>query len=254
MVSGIHRNHAEEAMLHTEPEDVTVATKEDPRYVPDGYKPDRFPRPSLAADIVLFTVLNECLKVLLVQRANHPYQGHWALPGGFADPSETVTNTARRELREETGVTEVNPSHFGIYSEPERDPRTWVVSAGFVTFINPQAVKRSPPQAGDDAHAVQWASVDELPELAFDHAKIITEALGHVQKTFLTSALMRPLFDKRCKTSEVDTLFRTVLGPDEWINGGWTGELVAICLENNNLMERFYNDDTPDDDDCVWKD
>lgn len=216
--------------------------------------PEEFPKPSLTADIVLFTVLEEQLKVLLIQRGKQPYEGCWALPGGFSEPSETVTTTARRELQEETGVSDVNPHHFGIYSDPNRDPRGWVVSAGFVAFINPEAVKDNPPEAADDARAVKWAEMSDLPKLAFDHNEIIDEALAHVRRLAMNTAMLRPLFNKRAKTSEIDSIYQTVLGSDQWTHGSWTGDIISILLEGNELVDRHFNAETPQDDDCVWKD
>lgn len=160
-----------------------ATTPDDPRYVPPGYDLTQFDRPSLTADFVILTETKDGTKVLLVKRGNHPYKGFWALPGGFADAGETITETARRELEEETGVSNVEPQQFNVYSAPERDPRGWVVSVGFVATLSQKQIKKNPPKAADDADAVMWANVEDLPELAFDHHEILHDALAHYRGT-----------------------------------------------------------------------
>lgn len=116
------------------------------------------------------------LRVLLIRRGNPPFEGMWALPGGFAEPIE---RTAGRELEEETGVAGGTAELCGVYSTPGRDPRGWVVSVGFVSAVG------EPPEAvpGDDAAETVWAPVADLAagryRLAFDHAGIVADGLAH---------------------------------------------------------------------------
>lgn len=237
------------------PETVAMETT-DARYVPEGYDPDKFPKPSLTTDIVLLTVADEELKVLLVLRGGHPYKGFWALPGGFAESAETLTSTARRELQEETGVTDINPHIFGAYSEDGRDPRGWVVSVGFVAFISAERIEKNPPKAADDADEVRWVNIRDLPELAFDHNRIAQEALKHVQKMVLVSALAKPLFNKKCKSSEIAQAYKVIFGEDsgrKW-NPGDDADCLSMELEAQDLLERWNDEENEDDPDCVWKD
>jgi len=138
------------------------------------------PTPILvAADVVVFTQNGNRLQVLLIQRLNQPFKDCWALPGGFIEPHEDLPAGAARELNEEAGINldEKALTHSGTYGHPTRDPRGRVISVAFVAYVKPNA---HTPKAADDAKSVQWFSLDEMPDLAFDHAMIIADALAHV--------------------------------------------------------------------------
>lgn len=131
------------------------------------YDPGDFVRPSVATDMAIFTVTEEKednyrklsekkLSILLIQRGVHPYLGFWALPGGFVQPSETTDQTARRELREETGLDQVYMEQLYTFSDPGRDPRTWVMSCSYMALIDSSKVRL---QAGDDADNARWFDV-----------------------------------------------------------------------------------------------
>ena len=124
--------------------------------------------PLLTVDCVVFNSLGE---VLLIERKNPPFQGEFALPGGFVDVGETVEDACRRELMEETGVTAGELTLVGVYSDPERDPRGHTASVVFMTRVQSRTV-----QAGDDAAAAQWVGDWRRLPLAFDHAKILSDA------------------------------------------------------------------------------
>ena len=153
------------------------------------YDENRYPKPSLTADVVIFRT-HECSSVcdiLLIRRKNHPCIGQLALPGGFAERGETIETTAARELEEETGVTGLEMKLVGIYSKLGRDPRGWTVSAAYTATVKDGEIR---PVAGDDAREVCWATVKEQDgqaavfldgecvneELAFDHYEIISDA------------------------------------------------------------------------------
>ena len=153
------------------------------------YDPDKYPKPSLTADAAVFRTDDDgrLPEVLLIRRKGHPYIGHLALPGGFAERGETIETTAARELEEETGVSGLEMKLVGVYSRPGRDPRGWTVSAAYTVTVSRGAVR---PVAGDDAEKVCWAAVkmeddqlkiflegeDVSDELAFDHYEILTDA------------------------------------------------------------------------------
>lgn len=122
-----------------------------------AYKKKEYPKPSLTVDIAVFRRTQEGLDVLMIRRGRHPYQGCWALPGGFAEPKEDVQDAAWRELEEETGVTDVPIELFGIYGAPGRDPRGWTVSGGFCTVIDDDGKVH----AGDDAADARWCRIQE---------------------------------------------------------------------------------------------
>jgi 8-oxo-dGTP diphosphatase len=137
---------------------------------------ERWPRPALTVDVAVF-VRGAPLLVLLIQRAQPPFAGEWALPGGFVEEGETVAAAAARELAEETGLRAGDLGLLGVYSAPGRDPRGWTVSVAYVHELDAELTVRG----GDDAAAARWFAVDELPPLAFDHAQIVTEATAAVR-------------------------------------------------------------------------
>jgi len=133
----------------------------------------RYARPALTADCVVFALDDEDLKVLLIQRANEPFKGEWALPGGFAEVGECLDDTARRELQEETGLKNIFLEQLYTFSAPERDPREHVVSVAYYALVN---LADHPVAAASDAREAAWFGLDDVPKLAFDHALILQTA------------------------------------------------------------------------------
>lgn len=133
----------------------------------------------MTADCVVFTKVQAIDHVLLIQRKNPPYQNKWALPGGFLDANETIDVCARRELAEETGLQVTSLDLVGVYSEPQRDPRSRVVTVAFWTEVAPSLMKEAVAQ--DDAKDIKWLPLSELraEELAFDHWTIVQQACAH---------------------------------------------------------------------------
>lgn len=128
------------------------------------YRPGDYERPSVAADMVIFTVTEQEednyrklpqkeLRILLIERGGHPFLGKWALPGGFVRPHETTEQAAARELREETGVDHVHLEQLYTFSDPGRDPRTWVMSCSYMALVNSSQLQL---RAGDDASKAAW--------------------------------------------------------------------------------------------------
>lgn len=128
-----------------------------------------FPRPSVTVDVAIVTI-EDNPRILLIQRKADPFAGKWALPGGFVDENERLIDAAARELKEETGVDQLILEQLHTFGDPERDPRGWTVSVVYLTRVIPNELK---PKAGDDAAAVKWFPLNDLPDLAFDHAKIL---------------------------------------------------------------------------------
>jgi 8-oxo-dGTP diphosphatase len=137
-----------------------------------------YPRPSVTVDIVVLTK-GRAPKVLLIQRKSDPFAGRWAIPGGFIEMNETLEASARRELREETGVETAKLEQFRTYGDPGRDPRGRTISVVYLTFVNENEVH---PEGADDAAAAKWYSLNRLPELAFDHAQILADVRRSVRR------------------------------------------------------------------------
>ena len=142
------------------------------------YDVSKFERPSVTTDIVIFTVKDDDLKVLLVKRKEWPYQGSWAIPGGFVKMDESLEDAAQRELKEETGVTDVYLEQLYTFGEPKRDPRTRVITVTYFALVDWSKIKL---KAASDASAVNWFSMYDLPKLAFDHGFIVDYALKRLR-------------------------------------------------------------------------
>lgn len=132
-----------------------------------------WPRPAVTTDIAVFADRDGAPSILLIQREQNPFAGSWALPGGFHDEGETLEACAARELHEETGLVAGRLRLFGTYSDPGRDPRGRTISVGFWTKVEESSGKAV---AGDDARACRWFALDSLPDLAFDHDRMIRDA------------------------------------------------------------------------------
>ena len=124
--------------------------------------------PALTVDCI---VVDRDDRVLLIRRGHPPFQGHFALPGGFVDVGEKVEDACRRELMEETGVKAGKLVLLGVYSDPARDPRGHTCSVAFLTRI-----ARATAIAGDDAAGAEWLPLASRPKMAFDHAVILQDA------------------------------------------------------------------------------
>jgi 8-oxo-dGTP diphosphatase len=131
-------------------------------------------RPSIASDAVVVRESKGRKQVLLIMRANEPYKGMWALPGGFVEYGESGEEAVLRELEEETGLKGSRPSLRTVRSQPGRDPRGHVVSLVYTMTIKGE----TDPRSGDDASKAKWFEMASLPDLAFDHREIIDEVLG----------------------------------------------------------------------------
>jgi 8-oxo-dGTP diphosphatase len=132
------------------------------------------PRPALTVDVVLLRE-QDVPAVLLIRRDRPPYEGDWALPGGFVEMDEDLEPAARRELEEETGLRSGPLVQVGAFGRPGRDPRGRIVSVAFTG--EPADADRRPTPASD-AREARWFPVDALPSLAFDHGEIVRRALA----------------------------------------------------------------------------
>jgi 8-oxo-dGTP diphosphatase len=169
----------------------------------------RYPRPALTVDCVVFGIHENRLQLLLIERAQSPFSGTWALPGGFVDMQETSEEAARRELEEETGLTDIFLEQLYTFSRVDRDPRERVVSVAYFALVRSAA---HAPEAASDAAEARWFDADQLPELAFDHAAIIETARqrlrGKIQYQPLGFELLPELFTLR----ELQSIYEIILG------------------------------------------
>lgn len=143
----------------------------------------RYPRAALTVDCVVFGRSRSGTSLLLIQRKSEPFQGRWALPGGFVELDETLEQGARRELEEETGVKIARLEQLRAFDAIDRDPRERVISIAHYASVEQS---EHAPRAADDASAVAWFPLDALPPLAFDHAQIVAAALEQVARGAVT--------------------------------------------------------------------
>ncbi|HEX2914449.1 MAG TPA: NUDIX domain-containing protein [Chloroflexia bacterium] len=173
-----------------------------------NYHPEAYDRPSVTVDIVIFTVMDNDLKVLLIQRKSPPYQGMWAIPGGFIEMGETLEAAALRELKEETGVDRVYLEQLYTFGDPQRDPRTRVITVAYMALV--EAGQVQPLQAGSDAREADWYSVYKLPELAFDHSYILNYALKRLRSKLEYTNVAFQLVPEKFTLTELQRVYEIV--------------------------------------------
>ncbi|WP_081671130.1 NUDIX domain-containing protein [Sporocytophaga myxococcoides] len=136
-----------------------------------------YPRAAVTTDSVIFKLESGTLGLLLIERKHDPYKNCWALPGGFLEMNEDGLECARRELLEETSLAVNEMEQTGTYTDVNRDPRGRTISIAYTTLITNKVTLN----AGDDAKNVKWFSLFDLPLLAFDHIKVIQDAVFFFQ-------------------------------------------------------------------------
>ncbi|MDQ1632361.1 MAG: 8-oxo-dGTP diphosphatase [Frankiaceae bacterium] len=183
--------------------------------VPPGYEPREYPPFAVTVDLVVLTVQDDRLVVLLVERGERPLG--LALPGGFVRPDEDLVDAARRELREEAGLSA--PGHLeqlGTYGAPARDPRMRVVTVAYLVL----APDLPAPVAGTDARAARWVPVDSfgqgqrdtVPPLAFDHDEIVRDGVERARSKLEYTPLGAAFCPREFTVAELRRVYETVWG------------------------------------------
>lgn len=167
-----------------------------------------YPRGALTVDCVVFGLDADALKVMLIQRALPPFEGKWALPGGFVRLDETLDEAARRELEEETGLRNIYLEQLYTFGAVKRDPRERVVSVAHYALVNLADHK---VKAATDAKDAAWFAVHEVPSLAFDHADILDMALKRLQGKLRYQPVGFELLPKKFTLSQLQHLYELVL-------------------------------------------
>ena len=167
----------------------------------------KFEKPSVTADIVIFTIKDNELKVLLVKRKIAPYKDTWAIPGGFVRIDESLEDAAKRELEEETGVKNVYLEQLYSFGEPKRDPRGRVITISYMALINSDDVKL---KATTDVSDAQWFSIKKIPQLAFDHNQILDYSLKRLKWKFEYTTVAFSLLPKKFAISQIQKIYEIV--------------------------------------------
>lgn len=167
-----------------------------------------FARPALTVDIVVFALAAKQLQVMLIERDLPPFEGEWALPGGFVRVDETLDDAARRELSEETGLTEIFLEQLYTYGDLQRDPRERVVTVAFYALVN---LEGHDVHASTDARNAAWFAVNNLPKLAFDHQAILKAAHERLRGKVRYQPIGFELLPRRFTLRQLQHLYEVIL-------------------------------------------
>lgn len=161
----------------------------------------------VTVDIVIFTIHSGELRVLLVKRGIPPFVGQLAIPGGFVQEDEDLDQAAFRELKEETGVSDVYLEQLYSFGNPKRDPRGRVITVAYFALISADR----PLKASSDAAEAEWWSLETLPELAFDHAMILEYALERLRNKLEYTTVGFQLLPEKFTLTELQEVYEAIL-------------------------------------------
>jgi len=168
-----------------------------------------YPHPAVTVDIAIFTIEDDDFKVLLIQRGIEPFEGSWALPGGFVGLDESLRRAAWRELKEETGVNAAFLQQLSAFGHPDRDPRERVITVAYYALIPNDRLELKP---STDAREARLFSMNDLPELAFDHAKILRRAHQKVKDKIDEPLVALQLVPESFTLTELQRVHERILG------------------------------------------
>ncbi|CAN5329314.1 NUDIX domain-containing protein [soil metagenome] len=194
-----------------------------------------FWHPAVATDVAIFTLRKGALSVMLIRRAQRPFKGAWALPGGFFSESDADLDAcARRKLVEKTGVSTSALLHFGNYSASNRDDRERVISIAYFALL---PFDQLPPRA--DADEVDWFDPSSPPpNLAFDHQQILNDALNSLRDKCRDFRLLLTLLPRQFTFTEMHEAYQAVMGRPEDRRNLHKAVLAAGAIEETTEMSR----------------
>lgn len=169
----------------------------------------KYPRPALTVDCIVFGLdAQQELKVMLIQRDIPPFEGYWAIPGGFVRMDETLDQAALRELQEETGIHDLFLEQLYTFGDINRDPRDRTITVAYYALINlvEQEIK-----AATDARAANWFRISEIPKLAFDHDQILQTAIARLRGKIRYEPIGFELLPKKFTLTQLQKLYEIVL-------------------------------------------
>jgi 8-oxo-dGTP diphosphatase len=181
--------------------------------VPANYDPSEFPAFAVTVDVVILTMSEGTLHVLLVRRGEAPFEGMWAIPGGFKRPAETLDEAAKRELGEETGVDAAPVlKQFRAYGDPGRDPRMNVVTIGYLAVLRDVGAI----VAGSDAADASLVPVSDVLSgqinLAFDHHRILRDAVERIRVELEVSGIATAFVGATFTMAELRAVYEAIWG------------------------------------------
>ena len=192
---------------------IVIVTNTGPDLRPEPYDPAQFPPFAVTVDVVILTMREGRLHVLLVRRGEAPFQGMWAIPGGFKRPAETLDEAAKRELAEETGVDAASLlTQFGAYGDPGRDPRMNVVTVGYLAVLRDVGAIRAGTDAAEAALMPVAEVLDGTQALAFDHLRIVRDAIERVRVELEVSGIATAFVGSTFTLAELRAVYEAIWG------------------------------------------
>lgn len=182
-----------------------------PGEIPDGYDPSDYPPFAVTVDVVILTMAGGELQALLVRRGQAPFEGMWAIPGGFKQPTETLDDAAARELSEETGLDAARLlAQFGAYGDPGRDPRMNVVTVAYLAVVRDVGRIAAGTDAADAALVPVSTVLSGEHELAFDHRRIVIDAVRQVRSDLESTGLATAFVGSTFTLAELRAVYEAI--------------------------------------------
>jgi 8-oxo-dGTP diphosphatase len=192
---------------------MVMTTKTSTGSTPSDYDPSQFPAFAVTVDVVILTMSGGMLHVVLVRRGEAPFEGMWAIPGGFKRPAETLDEAAKRELREETGVDAASVlAQFGAYGDPGRDPRMNVVTIGYLAVLRDVGDVVAGTDAADAALTPVSDVLNGKLQLAFDHQQIVRDAIERIRVELEASGMATAFVGTTFTMAELRTVYEAIWG------------------------------------------
>ena len=181
--------------------------------VPAGYDPSQFPAFAVTVDVVILTMSEGALHLLLVRRGQAPFEGKWAIPGGFKRPTETLDEAAKRELVEETGVNAASLlAQFRAYGDPGRDPRMNVVTVAYLAVLREVGVIVAGTDAADACLVPVSEVLNQKIDLAFDHLRIVRDAVARVRAELEVTGIATAFVGATFTLAELRAVYQAAWG------------------------------------------
>ena len=193
-----------------------------------------YPRPNVCMDVVLFGYEEGELYVLLIKRLHDPFKDSWATPGGFLDEGETCEFGAIRELKEETNVEFNNVYQIGAFSEVERDPRSRNISISYFGCCKKKDIEF---KAASDAKEVEWFNINNLPDLAFDHANIVSDSIKALRDKSKIHPIYLQFVNEKFNETDLDQVLKVIYEPVE------RSFYKKLLFSSSGYFEKVSNDD-----------
>ena len=206
----------------------------------DTYDPNKYEKPAVTVDVLFFTIKDGKLQVLLIKRAAWPFEGYWALPGGFVGMKEGLDEAASREIFEECGIKNLFLEQLFTFGDPGRDPRTRVITVAYYALAPSEEIKKVQV---DEVKEAKYFPVEELPKMAFDHKKIIEVGFERLKNKIGYSSIVFGLLPKVFSLSDVQGIYETIYGKTidkrnfrKWMIS--TGLLISTGKKKSGLAHR----------------